>query len=529
MSREGRNGRRAHGARRRRTWAQRGVLVFGVLSALSLAATASGLGYVYRKVSRIPRVELSSVLDTPKDSGGPQNYLIVGVDNADRLAPGDPVRTGRDDLMRSDTIMVLRIDPAQHHALLLSLPRDLWVPYPLTHDEGRINTAIQRGGGRPDVLIAVLNDYFGIPIHHYVQVDFRGFRDLVDAIGGVPLWFPHPARDTNSGLEIMQSGCVTLDPVQALAYARSRHYQELIDGRWKTDPSSDLGRIRRQQEFIRRALDRAISKGARNPGTLNRLLNVALDTVTVDNKLTTGDILDLAQRFRSFDPQSLQTYSVPVERDFIGGADILRLLQAEAEPTLALFRGTAPSDPTKLAPSMIPLAVLNGTGSPNEASTAADALSSVGFSIVSRGDDPLFGRQRTTIRYPAGQRAAAEYVARWLVNGADLEELPADGSSSAAGSGSGSGSGFGSDVSGVSRSSTNGAVGDVQTSGGSPVGSTGLVVVTGADWAGVASTPAPAPSTTSTTPTSTSSTSTTLPPDFTDGTASTTTTVPPNC
>jgi LCP family protein required for cell wall assembly len=504
----------------RRTWLQRGVITVGVLSSLAIATTAFGLGYVYRKVSRIPRVELSSVLDNPQDAGEPENYLIVGVDNADRLAEDDPVRAGRDGLMRSDTIMVLRIDPAEKHASLLSLPRDLWVPYAQTNDEGRINTAIQRGDGRPDVLIGVLNDYFGIPIHHYVQVDFRGFRDLVDAVGGVPVYFPYPAKDDNSGLAIFETGCVTLDAEQALAYARSRHYEEEIDGEWRTDQSSDLGRIRRQQDFIRRALDRAVSKGARNPGTLDKLLNAALDSVTVDDDLTTGDILDLAQRFREFDPESLETYSVPVERDFIGGADILRLLEAEAEPTLALFRGTAPADPTDLSPAMIPLTVLNGTGEPNQASLAADALASVGFSIVERGDDAQYGTERTIVRYPAGQRAAAEYVARWLVAGADLEEIPA-------GEAGGAGDG-------LRVVDENGDEVDGGTAGADgAVGATGLVVVTGADWAGVASTPAPAPSTSSTTSssTSTSSTSTTLPPDFTggDGATTTETTVAPDC
>jgi hypothetical protein len=240
--------------------------------------------------------------------------------------------------------------------------------------------------------------------------------------------------------------------------------------------------------------------------------------VTVDDDLTTGDILDLAQRFREFDPDGLETYSVPVERDFVGGADILRLLEADAEPTLALFRGTAPADPTELSPAMIPLTVLNGTGMPGQAATAGDALASVGFTIVRRGDDTEVGRERTTVRYPTGQREAAEYVARWLVAGAELEEIPAG------------------DVTGAPGDGVQVIDEDGEVTGGidGAVGVTGVVVVTGADWAGVASTPAPPPSTTSTSSsstTSTSSTSTTLPPDFTggDGSSTTETTVAPDC
>ena len=498
---------RHHQRRRRRGWLQRFVIFGGVMSSLALAASAGTFGYLYRKAERIPRVELSSVLDeAPQESGEPQNYLIVGVDNADGLPADDPVRNERDSQMLNDVVMVLRIDPSVRKAELLSLPRDLWVPYGDTGDHARINTAISRGNGRPDVLIALLRDYLGIPIHHYVQLEFAGFRDLVAAIDGVPVYFPYPARDRNSGLSILQTGCVTLDPVQALAYARARHYDELIDGEWVRDPRSDLGRIARQQDFIRRALDRAASKGARNPGTLDRLLDAALASVTIDDQLTTGDIFDLAQRFRQFDPDSLETYTVPVERTFKGAADVVLLQEAAAEPILARFRGDPePSDTSDssgtsdIAPASVRLTIRNGSGAQGQASEAADGLTSAGFIVIGRGEEPGFGVPRTTIRYPAGSRDAAELVSRWLVAGADLEELP---------------------------------------EGSIEVGSGSVVVVTGADWAGVRTEPAasvdpPAmpddpggsagTSTTSTVPGDT--TSSTIPGE----TSTTSTTVPPDC
>ena len=499
--------------RRHRGWLQRFVIVGGVLSSMGLAASAGTFGYLYRKAEKIPRVELSSVLVTPEQTGEPQNYLVVGIDNADRLAPDDPVRRKRDSQQLSDTIMVMRIDPAERKAELLSLPRDLWVPYGDTGDHARINTAISRGNGRPDVLIGVLKDYLGIPIHHYVQVDLAGFRELVAAIDGVPVYFPYPARDQRSGLSILETGCVTLDPVQALAYARSRYHDQLIDGEWVRDPRYDLGRIARQQDFIRRALDRAVEKGARNPGTLDRLLDAALASVTIDDELTTGDIFDLAQRFRQFDPDSLETYTVPVEREFKGAADVVLLVEAQAEPILARFRGDPePVDESDIAPASVRLTVRNGSGGQGEASEAADGLIGAGFIVVGRGDEPGFGVERTTIRYPAGGRAAADLVARWLVAGADLEEVPAgtDG------------------VDGVD----------------------GVVVVTGADWEGVLAEPSESvvPSTDPTDPTDTGglgSTTTTLFPgsdptttttalDGSTGTTlpgdpSTTTTVPPKC
>jgi len=142
--------------------------------------------------------------------------------------------------VRSDTIMVVRLDPATERAALLSLPRDLYLPISGTRGSARINSAIQGGPAR---LVATITDALDIPIHHYLEVDFQGFRDLVDAVDGVPVYFPDPVRDRRSQLNIPDAGCVTLDPVQALAYARSRAFEVRRDGHWEVDGSGDLGRI----------------------------------------------------------------------------------------------------------------------------------------------------------------------------------------------------------------------------------------------------------------------------------------------
>jgi polyisoprenyl-teichoic acid--peptidoglycan teichoic acid transferase len=419
-------------SRRRRTWPQRLALVAGCVSVVALGASATGLAYVYRKYERLPRVELTGVLadDEGASAGGPENYLIVGVDNASGLDSDDPVRRGRDDLSRSDTIMILRIDPESRQAALLSLPRDLWVPIAGTDSNQRINTAIDRGG--PRLLIRTIDEYLRIPIHHYVQVDFASFQGLVEAIDGVPVYVPHPARDRQTGLNLGE-GCVTLNPEQALAYVRSRHYEERIDGDWVTDPSSDLGRIARQQDFIRRALSRAIDKGARNPRKLDRLINVGLDGITVDDALTANDIFRLGNRFRRFDPEDLVSYSVPVEQDNVGEAQILRLVEDEAEQVLSIFRGdpepeTEESDDDKATPASVRLQVLNGSGEPGQASDAARELGAAGFNVSRTGEATSFDHERTLVQYPAGQRDAADLVARWLVSGAQLEQVDDDGS-----------------------------------------------------------------------------------------------------
>ncbi|HEY3141362.1 MAG TPA: LCP family protein [Acidimicrobiales bacterium] len=505
----------------RRSWAQRFVILGGALSAMALATSAAGLSYLYRKVERIPRIELSRELDQVEAPGGPQNYLVVGIDSAARTAADDPIRDGRDATNLTDTIMVVRVDPSSQQVAILSLPRDLWVPYP-TGGNGKINGLYAQGGMRPDLLIQTINSYLGVPIHHYVQVDFAGFYDLVNAIDGVPVYFPAAARDENSGLWVTETGCVTLDAEQAVGFVRSRHYEELVQGDgshdrdWKPDNQNDFGRIKRQQDFIRRALERAVSKGARNPGTLDRLLDVALRSVTIDDELTPGAIFDLAKKFRDFDPNSLQNQTLPVVGDTgPGGASIQRLVQGQAEPVLAQFRDAPvgsdpPPDPgggsgtgdgavTTATPDTVRLTVLNGTGVSGQASEAGDALSGVGFGIVDRRDaqGADAGQPRTVIRYPAGLYAQADLIRRYLTADADLIEVPA-------------------------------GTGDQLT--------IGIELITGANWDGVLSDPRPpatAPSTTSTTTTSTAggSTGSTSPPDTSGGSVdpTTTTTLPPAC
>ena len=410
--------------RARRTVFQRIVIVGNVLVMVSFLGAAAVLGYGYNKYGQIPRVEIAEFLSDSDEVAGEavaENFLLVGVDSADGLDPDDPVRSSREAIttLRSDTVMILRVDPASSRAALLSIPRDLWVPIAGTSGNDRINTAVQIGG--PEALIQTIQDYFGIPINHYVQVDFQGFGELVDALGGVPVYFPHPVRDLRSGLAVEDAGCVTLDPRNALGFVRSRAYQEYIGGRWRTDPTGDLGRIRRQQEFIVEAIERAFDKGLRNPVTLDALIDSGLEAVTIDDSLDGDDVLDLARQFRKFKPDNLDMYDLPVLDDTVGGAAILRLETGAADPILDIFRN---DDPGSITESAVRVRVLNGTGAPGQAKSAADALREAGFAIAGTGDAADIGDGRTEIRHPVGAGAGAGLLARWLVNGARLVPDP---------------------------------------------------------------------------------------------------------
>jgi polyisoprenyl-teichoic acid--peptidoglycan teichoic acid transferase len=403
-------------ARGRRTWPQRLLLSFNILLVLVALTAAAALGYGYEKAGSFPRVALSGVLsDVESATGEAMNVLLVGTDSSDGLDPDDPIQIGRSPSSdQADVIMVLRIDPATNDAALLSIPRDLWVPIAGTEQSNKINSAYSVGG--PSALIETVQDYLGIPINHFVAVDFAGFQKVVSAIGGVEVYFPHPARDLQSGLVVPEAGCVLLDPVQALAFSRSRHYENQIDGTWRADLQNDYGRMRRQQDFIRRAMSRAIDRGARNPVTLNALLNAVDDALVLDDQLSTGQILDVAMAFRLFNPESLSSYTLTppdyVSEQTIQGQAALLLREAEADAVLDLFRGGRSLDPTL---ETIRLRVLNGSGEPNQAWEVAQALGEVGVTI--RGSDNRRGAtlDRTEIRYLPGQRQHAELLARYLV------------------------------------------------------------------------------------------------------------------
>jgi LCP family protein required for cell wall assembly len=124
----------------------------------------------------------------------------------------------------------------------------------------------------PERLAATVTEALGIPIHHYVEVDFFGFKEIIDAVGGVDLCVEYVTRDTRSGLDL-EPGCQTLDGTMALAFARSRYYEEFRDGQWRVDGSADLGRIRRQQLFMRAAINGAILEWRSSPfsSTADRL------------------------------------------------------------------------------------------------------------------------------------------------------------------------------------------------------------------------------------------------------------------
>jgi LCP family protein required for cell wall assembly len=311
-----------------------GVVVVGFGAAIVYGAVQLG---------NIPRIACRSC--DQRASDGAMNVLVVGSDSrAPVTAESDEF--GTPDMVsgqRSDTMMVLRIEPDREQASVLSIPRDLWVPI-ASGGENRINTAFERG---PDNLVRTIRAALGVPIHHYVEVDFAGFRDIVHAVGGVSVYFTTPARDTVTGLQVDKAGCTELDGDQALAYVRSRNYEMLVGGEWQTGGAGDLDRISRQQDFIRRVLAKV--RSVRNPLTIHRLVTTGTANVRLDKELSAGEIEGLARRFRTLVPTALHMETVPAVFDHVAvdgrRASILRVRQPQTRELVDRFLGRAPPPP----------------------------------------------------------------------------------------------------------------------------------------------------------------------------------------
>ena len=226
---------------------------------------------------------------------------------------------------------------------MLSFPRDLYVKIAGANSRSRINSAYRRDD--PQRLIDTIYENFGIGIDHYIQVDFCTFKTLVDAVGGVSVPFDYPARDPNTGLNVPTTGCFTFDGDHALAYVRSRHY-EYEDppgsGNWGTDGTSDLGRISRQQDFLRRTLSSVLAKGFLNPSVARGMISAATDgNVVTDTNLTLAKLMEFAGVLRDVEPDSIPSYQIEAVGKKIGGNAVLepRIDGENMQAVLAMFRG----------------------------------------------------------------------------------------------------------------------------------------------------------------------------------------------
>lgn len=274
------------------------LLLAGLLS-LAVATAAGGTIVYLRLVGEaVKPIEIGTGLldeDGPTRAAGPTsrladgvtNVIVVGSDSREVLSEAEQATQGDADLIggqRSDTLILVQLDPRRQKAVMVHFPRDLLVEIP-GYGQDKINTAYNTGG--PSLVIKTVKQLTGLPIHHYVEVNFTGFRKLVDTVGGVRICTDRPLIDEVSGLHLREPGCRILGGQRALAFVRARH----VEG----DVIPDFARIARQQQFIRALLNKLL--------TVESLLNFdlikeAAGNVSTDESLTPVDMFYLARELQ---------------------------------------------------------------------------------------------------------------------------------------------------------------------------------------------------------------------------------------
>jgi LCP family protein required for cell wall assembly len=361
------------------------VVALCSLIVLVAAVVGGGYAYVWYRYNQINKVHINA--EVAAASGAPFTILVIGSDSrvgeSSQAFGSASVVTGQ----RSDVVQLWRVTPSTKQIQVLSIPRDTVVSM-LPPDSAqfgtynRINSSFNSGA---DQLVKTITANFGIPINHVVQVDFAGFQDAVNALGGIYLDFPYPAKDSYSGLDITTPGCQLLNGAQALAVARARHYEYYSNGYWQYDGTSDFGRIERQDVFLRSLITAAKSKVS--PLTVNAFIGSIHEGITIDDGFGINELIGLALDYHSFDPTNLNALTLPTEaaNDFGDLGDVLTVQQPEAQQMLVNIFGSDLVAPTNVPPDAdgnpnYPPQVTTTTVGPATPTTAAGGSSGGGSS-----------------------------------------------------------------------------------------------------------------------------------------------------
>jgi LCP family protein required for cell wall assembly len=367
---------------------RRVVVRFAIALAVSTLMMGGGVfavNYIINdKLDSVTRIKVATAPEPPQGA----NYLVIGSDSraftandpAAQAEFGNSQDTGG---QRSDTIMVVHVLPQSKRTLIVSIPRDLWVRIP-NKGMSKINAAFDAG---PDTLIQTLKENFGIEINHYLQVDFKSFQGVVNAIGTVPVYFPYKTYDDYTGLDV-NAGCIKLNGEQSLAYVRARYLQyygknnQLVDA----DILPDIGRIARQQTFIRTLAGIAVAKSLTNPLTANSVGNEVLKNLTIDKGLTKDGIFSIINAFRTInanDTSALDFETLPYKTgDLQNGQSVLYPATGWQDLAARLEDFTPQSAPAMVTPSAISLQVVNATDRAGIGEATTEELVRLGFRTV---------------------------------------------------------------------------------------------------------------------------------------------------
>lgn len=442
-------------ARRQRRF----LAITGTMSALVLLTSGGAWAfqsYVTGTIDKVSVGGLGGGKDAPK---GAMTILVAGVDRREGLTREQQrkAKLGHEPGERSDTMMLVHVNRDHDKVSVVSLPRDSYVTIPSHKSNGsegakgaevparygKLTWAYQFGG--PDLTVATIKQATGVPIDHYVEVNFYGFVNMVDSLGGVDVCAEQAINDPKSGLQL-PAGKSHVDGLKALAYSRARY--TLGDG-------TDLGRIDRQQAFISSLMKQALSsKTLSDPVKSTKFLSAALHSLRVDKKLA-DDLPKLADQMKGVSTDHVAFAKVPlsnpgynailwnspqpqstVQWDESASGDLFSRLRRDEglddpapKPTASQPSTTPSADPNAptVAPKDIQVRVLNAVGTPRLAARAGGDLRDVGFQVTVVPGIAERGRSTTQIQYGPGRADSAKTLAA-SIPGAKLKQVDGLGS-----------------------------------------------------------------------------------------------------
>lgn len=288
------------------TWASIGIVLISGFAWL-------GLGRISGAISRV--TVFDNLINRPEKASSAVTYLVVGSDTREGLTAAELrlLRVGSTKTAagaRSDTMMLVHISKSRDRAVVISIPRDSLVTIPahtsldgktqISETQSKINAAFAWGGA--PLLIQTIEKATNLRIDHYVEVNFAGFKNVVDALGGIQVCSKVPINDPKSHL-VMSAGVHTLNGIEALKYVRTRDFDGL----------GDIGRMQRQQQFVSAVFRKATSTGVLlNPFKVKDLISAIFKTVKTDETLDQGDIVNLAKQIKNLAPGKMRTMTIPL-------------------------------------------------------------------------------------------------------------------------------------------------------------------------------------------------------------------------
>lgn len=398
-------------AAQRRRRKRLAIVIASIVGIVLLGTAIAAYAYVRSIGSRINAVanadpELASLLADGQASppGDPFYMVLMGSDTR----RGQPQQ-------RSDSLIVARIDPKNKKISMMSIPRDSRVAIPGKWTT-KINAAAVYGG--PALVIKTVKELTGLPISHYVNLNFNGFRDVVDAIGGVWIDVPQNIYDLQASaygekFATVKKGYQKLDGRHALTFVRTRH--TLADG--------DFGRMRNQQAFIKALSSQALSLS--NVFKASSIIDAIASNLDTD--LTPAQMADLVLQFKGMKSSAIDSANAPGGPSYVDGISYVELDEVKLHVMIDRMKHGLPLDPTKtpgktatnvaavtVKPGDFQLTVRNGAGVSGLGKQCSDFLGAKGFKIADTGNMTQYVYGRTLIVFEKDSEARANFVRETL-------------------------------------------------------------------------------------------------------------------